>query len=156
MSSDLLPFINNGAGHDNCIYLPTDIMCLVFNSSPPSSWMVHEWYLSCESCSRTHTHLNSLLLRSALFVFVYWVLSGLDNGEMGLLILSAHGAMMAHSSLALKGRPISSQLMQDVVLWGVEVYRKLSPASVMSHEDMVVVWSGLSEGHTHAKYSDGA
>lgn len=39
---------------------------------------------------------------------------------------------------------------------GVEVYRKLSPASVTSHEDRVGVWSGLSETHTHAKCLDGA
>lgn len=113
VSCDLLHFINKVAGHDNSIYLPTDIMCLVFNSS---SWMC-TWVL-CESSSWTHTQMYPLLLRSALFVFVYWVLSGLDNGEMGLLILSAHGAMTARSSFALMGRPISDQLMQEVVVWG--------------------------------------
>lgn len=78
---------------------------------------VHDWYPSCESCSWAYTHWY-LLLRSDLFGFVYWGLSGLDNGEMGLLILSAHGATTVHSSLVLMGWPISSQLMQEVVGWG--------------------------------------
>lgn len=77
-------------------------------------------YVIFESCSWTGTQMYPLLLRPALFVFVYWTLSAFDNGEMGLLILSAHGAMTAHSSLALMVRPISSQLMQEVmVVWGL-------------------------------------
>lgn len=72
----------------------------------------------CESSAWTHVQMHLFLLRLALFVFAYWILSGTDNGEMGLLILSAHGAMTAHSSFALMGQPISNQLMQEVVVWG--------------------------------------
>lgn len=104
-------------------------MGLIFNSSPPSSWI----------CTQV-IFLMWVMLRPTLVVFVYWALSGFDNGEMGLLILSAHGAMTEHSSLAHMGWPISSQLMQEVVVWG---WRSTgSPAQLL----WCPTWTALGSG----------